>query len=438
MAAGGTIILCTDSGHAFLRTRNPKITQSSPKVFKFRRIPYIQRVKRVYGNDMGAFAALRTDFVPGPIPLTGKLLNEDLANLLPFWDHRPTWAGLFPIPEDTVLDGVDQEEETDSLGIDVPCMRALSHFLFQVPLEGLKDKIPEGVYEAPGTDIAIRVQEGPEVPAHRCVLVARSPVLASLLSGQTRAVQDAPSNVMISVLSEHSEKHPLVVPLSITGCHAISILILLYYLYSDEVLAVWDPRVPRDVVNRMRVYGKVNPHEVRAELNVLARILDLPLFRPSLQAITKLVPERSVVKDFSRAFSVMQDQGKQGVYKPDVILELADKRVYCNSAVLRARSEFFAAFFDDKDWTRKRWTPEGTIVVDLKHMSWRPMEFVLRFLCAGEDAEMFDHLGAHAGPSPPIGEACSHFAGFISSSEDLLNLMLEIVAVSVRGLSSLS
>jgi len=430
MAAGGSIILCTDSGHVFLRTRNPKAAQTGTKAFKFRRIPYIQRVKSVYGNNMGALAALRADFVPDPIRITGKLLSEDLADLLPFWDRRPTLADLFA-PEGTTFDEVDQEEGGNSLGIDVPCIRGLCDFLFPVSLEDPESKIPEGTYKAPGADISIQVQEGPEIPVHRCILVTRSSVLASLLSGQARIVQDAPSNVTVEVFSGRSGKNPRATPLSITGCHAFSVLALLYYLYSDEVLAVWDPRVPRDVVDRMRVYGKVNPHKVRSELQVLARILDLPLFRSSLQVITKLAPEQSSVKDFSRGFSAMQDLARHWVYKPDVVLELADETVYCHSAVLRARSEFFAAFFDDDDWTRKRWTLEGTVVLDLKHMNWRSMEFVLRFLCTGDDMEMFDSLGTRAWRSIHW-EAYSRLAGYVDSSEDLLNLMLEVIIVSVR------
>lgn len=394
MAADGSIILCTESGHVFLRTRNPKAAQSGTKAFKFRRIPHIQRVKHVYGNNMGAFAVLRADFVPDPINLTGNLLNEDLADLLPFWDRRPTWVGL----DDTVLDGADQEEGVNPLGVDLPCLRALCDFLFPVSLKDPKSKILGGTYNAPGADIAIRVQKAPEISVHRCILVARSSVLACLLSGQTTVVQDAPSNVVIEVLPRISEAHPRTTSLSITGCHAISVLILLYYLYSDEVLAVWDPRISRDVVDQMRVYGKINPHEVRSELKVLARILDLPLLAPPLQVVTKLPPKQSSVKDFTRVFAAIQDQAGQGVYKPDIALELADRTVYCHSAVLRARSEFFSAFLDDEDWTRKRWSPERTVVVYLKHMDWRPMEFVLRFLCAGEDAEMFDSLGVPSGP----------------------------------------
>jgi len=321
-------------------------------------------------------------------------MNEDLADLLPFWDNRPTWYTLSPTPEDNSFAGVDQDEDPNSLGADIPCMRGLCDFLFPVSLDDPESKIPEGIYKAPGADVVIRVQKGTEVPAHRCILGARSSVFASLLSGQTRVAQDPSSNVVIKTPTGRSGKHPQMAPLSITGCHAISVLILLYYLYSDEVLAVWDPRVTQDVVGRVVVYGKISPHHIRSELRVLAKILELPLFEASLRVVTKLAPEQSIVRDFSCTFAMMQDPARRAVHKPDVVLELADNRIYCHSAVLRARSEFFAAFFDDEDWARNRWTPQGIVVVDLKHMRWRPMEFVLRFLCAGEDAEMFDSLGA--------------------------------------------
>lgn len=321
-------------------------------------------------------------------------MSDDLADLLPFWDHRPTWYDFPFAPEGDILDGVDQEEDGGSLGADILCIRALCDFLFP--------KIPGGLYKAPAADITIQIQKAPEVPAHRCILVARSSVLASLLSGQTRVVRDASSNVVIKVLSGCSERYPRIAHLSVTGCHAISVLILLYYLYSDEVLAVWDPRIPRDVVDKMQVYGKVNSHEVGSELKVLARLLELPLFATSLQAAVKLAPERSIVKDFSCAFAAVQDPVGQEVNKPDVALELTDRTIHCHSALLRARSEYFGAFFGDADWTRNRWTPEGVIVVYLKHMKWSSMEFVLRFLCAGEDAEMFDSLGMQVVPVAPL------------------------------------
>ena len=138
----------------------------------------------------------------------------------------------------------------------------------------------------------------------------------------------------------------------------------------------------------------------------------------------------------------MQDRASHWVYKPDVVLELADETVHCHLAVLRARSEFFAGFHDDDDWTRKRQTlggglPRLTFVLDLKHMNWRSMEFVSRFLCAGDDAEMFDSLGTVFDCLPIGGGAYSLFPDYIDSSEDLLNLTLEVIVVSVRSRASL-
>ena len=84
-----------------------------------------------------------------------------------------------------------------------------------------------------------------------------------------------------------------------------------------------------------------------------------------------------------------------------MVLCLADRDVHCHSAVLRARSPFFRAFFDEDAWTVNRWERghgergEGVVVrVLLRHMSWRPVEYVVRYMYGG-DVEMFDVLGAY-------------------------------------------
>ncbi|KAH8115546.1 hypothetical protein DFH11DRAFT_1477065, partial [Phellopilus nigrolimitatus] len=77
----------------------------------------------------------------------------------------------------------------------------------------------------------------------------------------------------------------------------------------------------------------------------------------------------------------------------DTVLELADRRVYYRATLLRARSPFFAAFFDDADWTRKRWLPDGTLHVDLRHLRWQVMEFVFRYLYSGDGEVIFAILG---------------------------------------------
>jgi hypothetical protein len=80
---------------------------------------------------------------------------------------------------------------------------------------------------------------------------------------------------------------------------------------------------------------------------------------------------------------------------PDVVLELADKDAYCHSVILRARSPIFASFFGLEDWTMKRWNADGMIRVNMRHLNWHVMQFVLRFMCCGDGIEMFDTLGTH-------------------------------------------
>ncbi|KAI9510558.1 hypothetical protein F5148DRAFT_976566, partial [Russula earlei] len=43
--------------------------------------------------------------------------------------------------------------------------------------------------------------------------------------------------------------------------------------------------------------------------------------------------------------------------------------------------------------TRDRWENDGTLRVDLCHLEWRSMQHALRFMCCGEEAEMFERLG---------------------------------------------
>lgn len=69
--------------------------------------------------------------------------------------------------------------------------------------------------------------------------------------------------------------------------------------------------------------------------------------------------------------------------------------MYCHSVVLRARTPFFEAFFGEEEWTRERWDEggSGVLSVELRHLRWRGMEWVVRFMVCGEEEGMFDGLG---------------------------------------------
>jgi hypothetical protein len=175
----------------------------------------------------------------------------------------------------------------------------------------------------------------------------------------------------------------------------MSILILLTYLYTDELLSVWDHRVAVTLEQQLRDL-KIKPGLVKLELQALARLLNLPKLAEAAQSPAKRTPVPSMVFDMQRLLDNAQKQGlTHSPLRPDVILQLKDKEVLCHSVVLRARSSFFAGLFDDDEWTIKRWDEYGTITVNLRHMDWRVMQFPLRFICGGfeDTADLFCTLG---------------------------------------------
>ncbi|CDO69783.1 hypothetical protein BN946_scf184766.g28 [Trametes cinnabarina] len=403
LGVDGSIIICTESGHVFVRSRNLKAGQGpSAKTFRFQRVPYIQRVTQVCANATGAFAALRTDWVPDEVPVVGRRLAQDLATIQPYLHIAPHGDEngspvMSPInaldisSSDVPLrdEESDVEEEDAAVQNDIRQLKALCQAILR-----LKElcKVGEVAFvDHPPFDADLVVHAectGIDIPAHRVILAARSAVLSRILAdGQT--ARDPRSNVSIRGHAGNNSQGQS--QLTFLGCHPLSVLILLVYLYSDEPLALWDHRVGH-AIQRQLEQVKARPAQIKSELQALASLLDLPALSDILDAPVKRLPKSTLSHDLQRLFSMNQAEGLRSPHPlaADVVIRLADKEVYCHSVILRARSPFFAAFFDDKDWTRKRWTPEGTVVVDLSHLTWRAMDPVMKYLCCGSDKEIFE------------------------------------------------
>lgn len=386
-----------------MRTRNSK--SGSGKALKFQRVPFIQRVTQVCANSTGAFGALRVDFRPDPIKVHGNTIAQDLNQIQPYLAmHRGpvdmfekkrkkgASAEVLKLIEAFLLDEEnDVEIDQDINGLLKLCdVITKEHQARRTAQSIAYTRFP---YDA---DLMVHLQSGAAFPAHRVILAARSSILESVLEGSEN-INDSHSNIIIRLLT--AKPVPTankVLRISISGCQTISALILMQYLYSDEVLAIWDRRVSTALEKQFRAL-KINPAQVKADLHNLARILSLPCLSNALEPPVKRPFPQSMVSDMVRLFQETHTRDISGPrispLSPDVILQLADRDVYCYSSVLRSRSEFFANFFDEQDWTRKRWDVDGVIKVDLKHLEWHIMQYVLRFVCCGADAEMFDELG---------------------------------------------
>lgn len=434
LGSDGSIIICTESGHVFVRSRNLKSGQRGAgapgKTFKFQRIPYIQRVVRVCANSTGAYGALRIDSRPESIHVAGRTIAQDLADVQPFMavigDRKACQGSARSSGPLSLYDDLDVQDDDagaqtsnakaqkpsasksiDETRVDAPAYESdgeenedadIQHDITQLKrllsLLG-RGQLSEDVPLKHGADLLVQVKPSCEIPVHRAVLAARCTVLHDILHNG-KSLQRRGSTIEIT----HGSATALP-RLIFSGCQIMSVLILLVYIYSDNVLSLWDRRVGSSLESQL-IRLKIKPANVKADLVTLAQVLELPLLADVLTVSTKRAPVLSMAKDMSRLFQRSQEgllgvRTKGSTKNPlahDVVLQLADKEIFAHSVVLRARSPLFAAFFDDGDWTTRRWTENGTIVVNLKHMKWRVMDYVLRFMCEGEDASMFDVLGA--------------------------------------------
>ncbi|KAJ7172083.1 hypothetical protein C8R46DRAFT_137864 [Mycena filopes] len=411
LGADGSIIICTESGHVFVRSRNGKAGQGGGaalgKAFKFQRVPFIQRVTQVCANSTGAFGALRVDFRPDPIRIEGNTIAEDLAALQPYIASPPVVhlkdesAPLAESPK--WVYAADEGEDVEDAGIETDFKR-----IWRL-CRSLKPDAPLSARS--GADVMVHVNAS-SFPAHKVVLAARSKVLYGVFEGSQ--LRDADSRITIKVASTSG---PVRTRLDIKGCTPITVLILLEYFYSDDLLAIWDRRLGSALQHELHTY-KIKPPQVKLELQAFARILELPLLAQALESPAKRVPGPSMVRDMEQLFLAVQGGATltSGVAKsplaPDVVLQLADRDIYCHSAILRARCPVFTSFFDEADWTAKRWDVNGMIKVDLRHMRWHVMQYVLKYMCCGEDAGIFEKLE------------------FARSVDELLEFMFDVMAAA--------
>ncbi|KAG5351469.1 hypothetical protein C0989_006387 [Termitomyces sp. Mn162] len=397
LGSDGSIIVCTESGHVFVRTRNFKSGQStsSGKAFKFQRIPALQRVIQVCANSAGSFGAIRAEYQPKPLYIEGNTLIEDLTQIQPYLCVR-TVPGLSHRGSDVSSRAFFNfrlysryGDDWEFLAKEIRRLQDLLNIL-EIQLTNLKSKSePEFPH---GADVLIQAPSGFVFPAHRVILGSRSHVLQKVLSGHVTQLKG--SKVSLELLdSNPTAQHDGHPRLRMSGCQPISILILLTFLYTDEVLAPWDHRVFERLIEPLKEL-KINFARVKVDLQALAELLELPTLAATLDSPVKSTPSPSLEATMERLFSTSQtsDSASRSVLDPDVILLLAEKEVYCHSTILRARSEFFADFFDEEDWTRERRNADGVLCVDMKHLNWRIMEYVLKFVCFGAEEKMFESL----------------------------------------------
>ncbi|WWC60971.1 uncharacterized protein I303_103548 [Kwoniella dejecticola CBS 10117] len=375
LGSDGTVIICTQSGHVFVRQR----LKSGSGQLKFRRIPYLQRVIKVAVNESGAFAAIRLDAKAKPIALTGRTLEEDLYRLQPHikrFESQMT-ADEFEEALKKKVEDEDEDESSNSIAKDLA-----EAFRFCTMLSRWRNDEGDSLFAWSdpllGSDVHIVVNDI-AIPAHSVILSTRVPKLKQLLAGKTRLDRVS--------LSKYRSSQAI----SLKVCHPLVALLLLQYIYTDDISAIWDARVARAVQDKFAAL-KLPLGDIKSDLRALADELNLaPLSQVLSSAGKQPISHSTLPSDLYSFFTSTYTTAPWSSNLCDVTLVLADKEVTCNSTVLRARCPFFEAMFADSDWTSRR-QGDGKVTVHMEHLKWASMKLIFRYIHEGAEDDLFDYL----------------------------------------------
>lgn len=431
LATDGSMILCTKSGHVFIRSRamktsllhGPRNSSSAAKgasAFKFHRVSSLQRVIRVFTNGAGDFAALRLNSIPESILLARHTLADDLEDALPFrWKLPTTSIGLQTQKEEAIRQSVpliSNQNVDDEEGPDVDIahdLRAAMDICDYLQLGTNAPEPPEALGTLPnlasklGADVFFKVGKL-TIPAHKTIVQTRAPKLIEALRGGKLQLHNSRYGSTITFDGTSTKRGSKVSTVMVRGCQPAVILLLCYYLYCDRVVALWERRISL-TISVHYISLKLNVATIQQELITLASqdMLNLTNLEASAQRVGLVAPHPTLVIDCARLMVSNTDTTH------DVVLLLQDRQVHAHSIVLRARSSYFATFFDRDCWTSERAASNhGIITVDLKEFNYRPMSYLLRYLYEDVGVEAFSHLD------------------FIQSTEQLTQFMFELISCS--------
>ena len=380
MALGydGTVIICTHSGHVFVRQRIKLGTGQ----LKFKRIPYLQRVIGVACNESGAFAAIRVDAKPSPIPLKGRTVEEDMALLLPHirrFESQMTSEDFDRERKGIKVGEDDEDEGTNSVTRDIATASRLCTILRRWRSDD-NDTLFSWSEPLLGSDVHLQVGDV-AIPAHQVVLKLRVPRLR-------RVLEQGGSVAQLKLASSTAQSTTI----AVTACHPLLILLLLHYIYTDDIPAVWDSRVARALTAAFPDLD-LRIGDIKSDLLDLATTLDLSPLIAVLASTAKVsIPIKTLSVDLQSFFTRTSPVASRDP-DCDVTLVLADRDVACSSVILRARCPFFEAMYEDGEWTTARQEDDkGGIVITMDHLKWRPMKLVFKYIHQGLEDDLFDYL----------------------------------------------
>ena len=380
----GSIIICTESGSVWRRVKRAKIkdasaaglSQHKAKDYKFSRVPGLTRITSVRSNTFGAYAAVRRDcdVLKTQVDVENHTLWKDLYPLLPFHGFGD---------EDSETENPVPRFWTSTQRDDIATIRraVLASGDLEEQVAGfLAGKEPSwlSTYNVRiGTTLP-----GVRIPVHDFMLGARSVVMRQALM---KFRQQYFFEIQETMTIEYDgEGKPLVL---FQDVDFLTIFNLVIFIYTDTVVDVWHH-------TRQAPASAFRYRQIRTELMKLASHLDMSKLEQAVRSMT--MPPRTLSKDFESAIS------QAGYFDTgDVEVELDGGSMKVHSALMVQRCPFFEGLFQGRAaglWLSSRRSQmqeqQDAIKIDLKHVEPGVFKFVLQYIYADIDEEMFDNVVA--------------------------------------------
>lgn len=359
----GSIIICTTSGSAWRKEKRTKNKDGASKDYKFARIPGLSRAVAVRSNAFGAYAVAQRDcdVTREQIHIEQSTLRDDLLLLSPF-----------------ITPGVDDVDEilaADTSDDPLPLSAAAAMKRAILASSDMENQFLP--LRSEGTVWVTSSLSDARIPAHEFMLSGRSPVLR-------KALQDFRTAYFASVpdafdVEYGKDGH---IQIRLHGVDFLTVMNLVFFLYTDSILDVWHKA-------RSSPQNAARYRQVRTEVMRVATHLGLPTLERAARLMVE--PQPSLKTDLAHAIrhpSFFNDA--------DVVVQLNGDSVKVHSQVVCQRCPFFDALFNGRSggkWLElRRSDPSEEVHVDLKHIDRSIFDFVLRYLYADADEQLFDRV----------------------------------------------
>lgn len=359
----GSIILCTTSGSAWRQEKRIKNKEGPSKDYKFARIPGLSGAVGVCSNAFGAYAVAQRD-----CDVTREQIHVDQSTL---------WDDLLPLSP-FMTPGIDEMEEilaSDSMDDSFPYSAAASIKRAILASPNMEEQFLSSRSE--GTVWLTTSLSDAQIPVHGFILNGRSPVLRNALQAFRKSYYASVPDVLDIEYGRDGD-----VQIRLLGVDFLTVINVVFFLYTDSVLDVWY-KARRSSQNAARY------RQVRTEVMRVATHLGLPTLERAARLMVE--PHRSLKTDMAHAI-----QDPSFFDDADMIVQLNNDSVKLHSQLVCQRCPFFDALFHGRSggkWLElRRSDPSEKVHVDLKHIDRMTFDFVLRFLYADSEDQLFDQV----------------------------------------------